>query len=127
MDTDFITRHFDELFPAKGQAIKPSSEETCFAAMALVLGDQDKPTTLKQMKDSRSPFSTEANARSNHFLTKKVQLKFGQTELEATVVSMGNNRYKVQLQEGIILDVSARLNKVSILIDMSAIFFDTIH
>merc|ERR1719412_2756828 len=26
---------------------------------------------------------------------------------------MGNNRYKVQLQEGIVLDVSARLHKVS--------------
>ena len=98
--------------------------------MALILGDQDKPTTSKQMKDSLSPFSREANARSNHFLTKKVQLKFGQTELEATVVSMGNNRYKVQLQEGIVLDVSARLHKVSILIDLSAVFwiqFSTIY
>ena len=95
--------------------------------MALVLGDQDRPNPLKQMKDSLSPFSTEANARSNHFLTKKVQLKFGQTELEAIVVSMGNNRYKVQLQEGSVLDVSARLNKVSISLDLTAIFIDAIH
>ena len=113
VDTDFIQRNFGELFPGSIKAFEPRSDEICSAAMAIILGDQDNLRTRSQQTlDVYSPFSIETDGRSNHFLTKKVSLKFGETELETTVVSLGGNHYNVQLPDGRVFDVSANLNKI---------------
>lgn len=110
VDTDFIQRNIDGLFPNKDKTVAPKSEDVCSAAMAYILGDQSSPKSqFKKNLDSTSPFVSELSFRPNHFLTKKISLISGGTEYELTVVSMGRNQYKVQLPDGQILNVSANL------------------
>ena len=81
--------------------------------MALILGDLGSTrSNLKNNLDASSPFSVESDARSNHFLTKTISIKFGDTEHEAIVVSMGGNLFEVQLQDGNKFNVLANLKKV---------------
>jgi hypothetical protein len=81
--------------------------------MALVLGDvRSTRSGLKNNLDASSPFSLESDARSNHFFTKKISIKFGDTEHELIVISMGGNLFEVQLQDGNYFKVLANLKKV---------------
>ena len=83
--------------------------------MALILGDLGSTrSNLKNNLDASSPFNVESDARSNHFLTKKISIKFGDTEHEPIVVSMGGNLFEVQLQDGNKFNVLANLKKVYI-------------
>jgi 3-methylcrotonyl-CoA carboxylase alpha subunit len=110
VDTDFIQRNFDGLFPNKDKTIATRSEDLCAGAMAYILGDQNSPKSQFQKNlDSTSPFASELNTRMNHFLTKKVSLKSGNTECEVTVICMGRNKYKIQLEDGQIFSISANL------------------
>merc|ERR1719510_1637137 len=81
--------------------------------MALILGDlRNTGSCLKSNLDASSPFSVESDARSNHFLTKKLSIKFGDTELEPIVASMGGNLFEVQLQDGNNFKVLANLKQI---------------
>jgi len=72
VDTDFIQRNIDGLFPNKGTSVAPKSEDLCSAAMAYILGDQSSPKSqFTKNLDSTSPFVSELSFRPNHFLTKK--------------------------------------------------------
>ena len=81
--------------------------------MALILGDQGSSrSSLKNNLDTSSPFIVESDARSNHFLTKKMSITFGDTEHEVVVVSMEGNIFEVQLQDGSTFKVMADLKQV---------------
>ena len=81
--------------------------------MAFILGDQEnlKPR-LRQNLEASSPFSIESNMRANHSFTKKMTIKFGDTEYKPTVVSIGSNHFNIQLENGKCFDVSGHLKKV---------------
>jgi len=101
VDTDFITRHFDELFPAK----VVSDKSVCCAAVAAVLSDS-KATRINA--DTFSPFDSEAGARANHFLTKTVGLTVGENTVAPQVIFVGPNRYHI-VHDGKTHEVEARL------------------
>jgi len=108
VDTDFISRHFDELFPAK--ANQPLAKDVCAAVMASVLNDGAAFSNANS-KDSFSPFTVEAGARANHYLSKKIGLKFGDVAVEPEVVFVGNgNKFQVNF-DGHKYDVEARLSR----------------
>ena len=87
VDTDFISRHFDELFPDK----VVSDKAVCCATMAAVLSDS-KASRVAAGADTFSPFDSEAGARANHFLSKTVGLTVGDKTVSPQVIFVGPNR-----------------------------------
>ena len=106
VDTDFITRHYDELFPK--QVTQPDPKDVCASAMAAVLSDSCAFVNPKS-RDAQSPFVTEAGSRSNHALVKPVLLTFRDVKVEPQVVFVGGDRYQVQY-DGNTYDVIASLH-----------------
>jgi len=103
VDTDFIQRHFDELFPAK--QLKP--ESVIRALMAALLSDS-KAASVSSGLDTFSPFDSEAGARPNHYLSKTVGLIHGETTVQPKVIFVGPNKFNV-VHEGHTYNVDARL------------------
>merc|ERR1719481_102800 len=104
VDTDFITRHFDELFPDK----VVSDKAVCCATMAAVLSDSKASSRAAASADTFSPFDSEAGARANHFLSKTVGLTVGDKTVSPQVIFVGPNRYHI-IYEGKTHEVEARL------------------
>ena len=87
VDTDFIKRHGDELFPKK----VVNSVDVCSAAIALILSENK----AFHKRNSSSPFDLEAGARFNHFLVKQVPLTFGEEKLDIQVTTVGFNKFQI--------------------------------
>jgi len=98
VDTEFIPRHFDELFGDR----TPCHERLCEAILGLILSE-NKPNTTKQ-----DPFYCEAETRLNHFLLRTVNLIHDGQTYTATVVSLGGNKYKITLGDSV-HEVSGKL------------------
>jgi len=97
VDTDFISRHYDQLFPEKAKL--PQASDVFKAVMASVLSEGAAFSAAAKAADAFSPFDAEAGARANHFLTKKIALKFGDdVTVEPEVVFLGGNRYQINYE-----------------------------
>ncbi len=70
VDTDFIPRHKNELFPTR----TASDRQICEAAMAVVLGDEERAAAADRGND---PFGAGGGFRLGHSLTRKVDFVFG--------------------------------------------------
>ena len=70
VDTDFIPRHKNELFPTR----TASDRQVCEAAMAVVLGDEESAAADDTGND---PFGAGGGFRLGHSLTRKVDFVFG--------------------------------------------------
>ena len=125
VDTDFIQRHFDELFPAK--QLKP--ESVIRALMAALLSDS-KAAFVSSGLDTFSPFDSEAGARPNHYLSKTVGLIHGETTVQPKVIFVGPNKFNV-VHEGHTYNVDARLfpsvDDANVTGTLTDFFTDTIH
>jgi len=91
VDTEFIPRHYDSLFPAK----TVSDTTLCEAVVASVLSDTKKQP-LHAM-DPTSPFSHLTGARFNHHLRRTVTLVHDGATLSAAVTSLGRGQYSVTI------------------------------
>jgi len=99
VDTEFIPRHYDQLFPER----KPSPQRICEAVLALVLSENLKHAT------NQDPFYSLVGGRMNHLLLRQVNLVFDGTNFCASVLSRGNSCYTITL-DGVEYEVSGRIN-----------------
>jgi len=91
VDTEFIPRHYDSLFPEK----TVSDISLCEAVVASVLSDSSiKP---KLSLDPTSPFAHLTGARFNHNLQQIVSLTHEGKSMSARVTSMGGNQFSVKI------------------------------
>ena len=65
VDTDFIPRHYDELFPKR--EIKDSN--VVEAVLAIIL--DEKKSAVVAASDPTSPFATSFGSRTNHHLLRE--------------------------------------------------------
>lgn len=89
VDTEFIPRHFDTLFPVRSLA--PST--LCQAVLATLLSETDKVKSQPSTKDTGSPFSSLTGARFNHHLYRTVSLSQGDTPHQVGVSFQGQGHF----------------------------------
>lgn len=102
VDTDFIPRHYDELFPKK----VVTDTHICQAALSVVLNESQTPTLL----NSNDPFRFETGTRLNHHLIRTLDLNLpdGKTAISPRVIYLGNNHYTIVIGDSQ-YEVSGRL------------------
>merc|ERR550539_2144504 len=88
VDTEFIPRHYETLFPAK----TVSDTRVCEAVVASVLSNIHQPTSRL---DPTSPFATLTGSRFNHHLHQTVNLVHGGKTLTSAVTSLGGGQFTV--------------------------------
>jgi len=93
VDTDFIPRHYDELFPKR--VAKDSN--VVEAVLAIIL--DEKTSAVVAPSDPTSPFATSFGSRTNHYLLRTINLKFGEKDVAARVVYENENTFKVTVGE----------------------------
>jgi 3-methylcrotonyl-CoA carboxylase alpha subunit len=98
VDTEFIPRHYDQLFKER----TPAHSTICEAVMALVLSENVKNIQLQD------PFFSQCGARLNHCLLRRVDLLYKDTPYTASVLSLGANKYTVTV-DGADYNVSGKL------------------
>jgi len=86
VDTEFIPRHYDTLFPTKQLA----NSTLCEAVLASVLAENKAPLPAL---DTTSPFNTLTGARFNHYLYRTVVLTHGGVTHSVGVASQGAGQY----------------------------------
>jgi len=86
VDTEFIPRHYDTLFPTKQLA----NSTLCEAVLASVLAENKAPLPAL---DTTSPFNTLTGARFNHYLYRTVVLTHGGVTHSVGVTSQGAGQY----------------------------------
>jgi len=92
VDTEFIPRHYDSLFPEK--TICDST--LCEAVLASVLSEAvAAPSGL----DLTSPFSHLTGARFNHHLQRTITLIHEGSSMSAFVSSLGGSHFNVQVKD----------------------------
>jgi len=91
VDTEFIPRHYDSLFPEK----TVSDISLCEAVVASVLSDSSIKPNL--FLDPTSPFAHLTGARFNHNLQQIVSLTHEGKSMSARVTSMGGNQFSVKI------------------------------
>lgn len=96
VDTDFISRHGDELFPAAAGKRLPDAEEVCFGALALLLGEAHQKASKAT---NEAVLRAESGFRVNNFLTRKVTLGVGGCDVVVTVVNLGSSRQVLEVEE----------------------------
>jgi len=92
VDTEFIPRHYDSLFPEK----KISDISLCQAVVAGVLSDNKSP---QNTLDLNSPFAHLTGARFNHHLQKTVNLIHDGKNMSAFVTCLGGNSINVKIND----------------------------
>merc|ERR1719239_1398324 len=90
VDTEFIPRHYDTLFPVK----TVSDIRVCEAVVASVLSNIQKPTSSL---DPTSPFATLTGARFNHSLYRTVKLVHEGAEHSVGVAAQGGGQFLVTI------------------------------
>jgi len=90
VDTEFIPRHYQELFPVR--EVSPSL--LCEAALASILFERQRVPPVHS-KDTSSPFSTLAGARFNHHLYRTIRLNLDDKTYEVGVCVQGQNNFLV--------------------------------
>ena len=93
VDTDFIPRHYDSLFPKK----VVTDEQICEAALAVILNE--KKHVKVAVNDPLSPFASNPGARFNHQLKRTLDLQVGGKAVSALVTYVDENNFKVQIGE----------------------------
>ena len=88
VDTEFIPRHYDSLFPQK--PLKPTS--LCTAVLASVLTDKQGSAPAL---DPTSPFTSLTGARFNHSLYRTVKLVHEGVEHSVGVSAQGGGQFLV--------------------------------
>jgi len=86
VDTEFIPRHYDTLFPRK----ELSSSTLCEAVLASVLSEN---TATAPVLDTTSPFNTLTGARFNHYLYRTVVLTHAGVTHSVGVTSLGAGQF----------------------------------
>lgn len=99
VDTEFIPRHYDELFPGR----TASNTRLCEAVLALILAEQQTAAA------NPDPFYSQAGARFNHHLLRTVQLVYANVPYTARVLYQGANNYTITIN-GVDHKVTGRLN-----------------
>eukprot|EP00094_Tigriopus_californicus_P011718 TCALIF_11322-PA protein Name:"Similar to Mccc1 Methylcrotonoyl-CoA carboxylase subunit alpha, mitochondrial (Rattus norvegicus)" AED:0.10 eAED:0.10 QI:0/0/0/0.83/1/1/6/0/600 len=102
VDTDFIPRHYEELFPKK----VVTDTHICQAVLSVVLNESQTPTLL----NANDPFRFETGTRLNHHLIRTLNLNLpdGKTAISPRIIYQGNNQYTVVIGDNQ-YDVSGRL------------------
>jgi 3-methylcrotonyl-CoA carboxylase alpha subunit len=99
VDTDFIPRHYDSLFPKK----ELHDSNVLEAAMAVIL--REKQLVPIAENDITSPFSSSFGSRTNHCLVRTINLTAGEKNVAVRVVyetensyilTLGDNEYRVK-------------------------------
>nr|CAG4643783.1 EOG090X02EP [Lepidurus arcticus] len=114
--TDFITQHYQELFPAK----PITDQQLCQAGLVHILTEQAK--ALKQQlkhPNSFSPFATLPGFRVNHFLERNLQFTDEKTSHSLTVKYEGGNDYQFTLSSGHTYKVSGALHQEDSVCELS--------
>lgn len=93
VDTDFIPRHYDSLFPKK----TVTDEKICEAALAVILNEKKQVKIAD--KDPLSPFASNPGARFNHQLQRTLSLQVGDEAVTPVVTYVDENNYKVKIGE----------------------------
>merc|ERR1719195_220529 len=92
VDTEFIPRHYDSLFPEKSIC----DSTLCEAVLASVLSEAvAAPSGL----DLTSPFSHLTGARFNHHLQRTITLIHEGSSMSAFVSSLGGSHFNVQVKD----------------------------
>jgi len=86
VDTEFIPRHYDTLFPVKDL----SHSTLCEAVLASILSENQAPPAAL---DLTSPFNSLTGARFNHHLYRTVVLTHGEVTHSVGVSSQGAGQY----------------------------------
>eukprot|EP00090_Calanus_glacialis_P037295 TRINITY_DN6407_c0_g1_i1.p1 TRINITY_DN6407_c0_g1~~TRINITY_DN6407_c0_g1_i1.p1 ORF type:complete len:700 (+),score=246.56 TRINITY_DN6407_c0_g1_i1:52-2151(+) len=86
VDTEFIPRHYDTLFPTK----KLSDSTLCEAILATILAENKAPVATL---DATSPFNSLTGARFNHHLYRTVVLTHAGVTHSVGVTSKGAGQY----------------------------------
>jgi len=86
VDTEFIPRHYDTLFPVKDL----SHSTLCEAVLASILSENQAPPAALDMT---SPFNSLTGARFNHHLYRTVVLTHGEVTHSVGVSSQGAGQY----------------------------------
>lgn len=89
VDTDFIPRHHDELFPKR----VISDQRICEAALAVVLDGELAAKEASKFKFD--PFVLDCGARLGHCLTRTIHLTFGDQTFNPRIVYQDNGTYRV--------------------------------
>jgi 3-methylcrotonyl-CoA carboxylase alpha subunit len=103
VDTDFIPRHYNELFPKK----EVTEQQICQAAMSVILKERED---ARMAASSMDPFTCEQGARLNHYLIRTLSLENGGKVLSPQVIYLGDDVYKV-IVGGVEHTVSGRLER----------------
>jgi len=90
VDTEFIPRHYDTLFPTK----TVSHTTLCQAVLATVLSETNNQVSSL---DLNSPFSTLTGARFNHHLYRTVTLNHAGNEHQVGVTNQGGGQYTLKV------------------------------
>ena len=93
VDTDFIPRHYDELFPKR----EAKDSNVVEAVLAVIL--DEKRSAVVAPSDPTSPFATSFGSRTNHYLLRTIKLKFGEKDVAARVVYESENTFRVTVGE----------------------------
>ncbi|XP_040578900.1 methylcrotonoyl-CoA carboxylase subunit alpha, mitochondrial [Lepeophtheirus salmonis] len=88
VDTDFIPRHYSELFPK----ITVDHEHICEAVTALILSESQK------LADN-DPFSVEMGTRLNYCFSKVYQFTVNKEPIEASVLFKGADRFDIKVKD----------------------------
>ncbi len=83
-------------------------QQVCAAAIAAILGDQNRKIRLANPSD---PFTRESGIRFNHLLSKNIELMLGDTKIDAKVTLCGGDEYIVSIGKNN-HSVSAKMNQV---------------
>jgi len=92
VDTEFIPRHFDTLFPTK--TLQPST--LCSAVLAVILSEVDQKSSVMPL-DYTSPFGSLTGARFNHTLYRTIRLQHEDQMHSVGVSHQGQGRYMVSV------------------------------
>jgi len=116
VDTEFIPRHYDTLFPTKDL----SHITLCEAVLASILSENQAPPAALDMT---SPFNSLIGARFNHRLYRTVALTHGGVTHNVGVSSQGAGQYNFTIGEktyavGGKLNTSTELNYTELVTDV---------
>ncbi|QQP34907.1 MethylcrotonoylCoA carboxylase 1 (Alpha) (Silurana), partial [Caligus rogercresseyi] len=89
VDTDFISRHYSELFPK----VTIRDEHVCEAVTALILSESSSST-------GGDPFSIEMGSRLNYELLKTYEFKVNESPVKASVIFKGNDKFDISVNGG---------------------------
>ncbi|TRY59983.1 hypothetical protein DNTS_010970 [Danionella cerebrum] len=97
--TSFIAQHHSELFP---EAKRPSDEELCQAALALILREKhDTQQFRNSSSDVFSPFASSNGRRLNVLQSRSMTLQLGDNKVEISITYNPDGSYSMQTRDGL--------------------------